>query len=174
MLATIGKPSTSPQPRVDPRVVTVAKRWPGGEAAGMTTTTHTNEAIALRSLELISNGDSGPAVDEIVHPDAVNHRAPEGAPDGPDSFRNVVRWLHAAFADLSITPLDVITSADKVVARTRFKGLHVGPFQGIPPTNRTIAFEQIHIWRIADGLIAEHWACMDEVTALRQMGAELH
>ncbi len=84
-----------------------------------------------------------------------------------------MRWLDAAFADRSITPLDVITSADKVVARTRFKGLHVGPFQRIAPTNRTIEFEQIHIWRIEDGLIVEHWACMDEVSSLRQMGAEL-
>ena len=139
----------------------------------MTTTTRSNEEIALRSLELISHGDTGAAVDEIVHPDAVNHRAPKSAPAGPESLRSVVRWLNAAFADLSITPLDVITSADKVVARTRFKGLHVGPFQGIAPTNRTIEFEQIHIWRIEDGLIAEHWACMDEVSSLRQMGAEL-
>ena len=136
-----------------------------------TTTTHTNETTALRSLELISRGDAGPAVDEVIHPKCINHRAPGGI--GPDGFRGVVNWLNAAFADLSITPDDVISSGDKVVARVRFRGLHVGPFNGIPPTNKTVEFDQIHIWRIDDGLIVEHWACLDELTGYRQMGVEL-
>ena len=136
-----------------------------------TTTTHTDVTTALRSLELISRGDTGPAVDEVIHPNCVNHRAPGGT--GPDGFRGIVGWLSAAFADLSITPEDVISNGDKVVARARFRGLHVGPFQGVAPSQKTIAFDQIHIWRLEDGLIAEHWACMDEVSGLRQMGVDL-
>jgi predicted ester cyclase len=138
----------------------------------MTTTQSTNVDAALRSLELICSGDAGPAVDDVIHPDFVNHRpgAPRG---GPDGFRDVVRWLAAAFAEISITPEDVIACDDKVVARTRFKALHVGPFKGIPPTNRTIEFDQIHIWRMQDGLVAENWACADEVSGLRQMGVAL-
>ena len=138
----------------------------------MTATTPPTADTALRALELICSGDTGPAVEEVIHPDSVNH--PQGRTrGGPDGFRDVVRWLTAAFAEISITPHEVITSGDKVVARTRFKALHVGPFHGIPPTNRTIEFEQIQVWRLQDGLIAEHWACMDEVTALRQMGVVL-
>jgi predicted ester cyclase len=138
-----------------------------------TTTTHNHEQSALRALELICLGDTGPAVDEVIHPDSVNHRGGGGMPRGPAGFRQIVRWINAAFADVSITPEDVIARDDKVVARTRFRGLHVGPFQGIPPTHRTIEFDQIHIWRLEDGRIAEHWACMDELTGLRQMGAAL-
>jgi steroid delta-isomerase-like uncharacterized protein len=134
----------------------------------MTTTTH-NEEIALRSLELINGGDTGPAVEEVIHPESIFH----GRPGGPGAFRQLVRGLNAAFADLSITAQDVIASGDKVVARTRFKGLHVGPFRGIPPSHHTIEFDQIHIWRLEDGLIAESWACMDELTGLRQMGVAL-
>jgi predicted ester cyclase len=64
----------------------------------------------------------------------------------------------------------VVASRDKVVARTRLTALHVGPFMEFDPTNGTIELDQIHIWRIKDGLIAEHWLCMDDVSALRQMG----
>jgi predicted ester cyclase len=138
----------------------------------MTTTQSTNADAALRSLELICNGDTGPAVDDVIHPDFINHR-PGPPRGGPDGFRDVVRWLGAAFAEISITPEDVIACHDKVVARTRFKALHVAPFQGIPPTNRTIEFDQIHIWRMQDGLVAENWACADEVSGLRQMGVAL-
>jgi predicted ester cyclase len=139
----------------------------------MISTTRTNEETALRALEFICGGDTGPAVEDVIHPASVTHRRSGPARGGREGFRDVVRWLNAAFAELSISPLDVIASGEKVVARTRFSGLHVGPFQGIAPTNRTIEFEQIHIWRIQDGLIAEHWACMDEVSALRQMGVAL-
>ena len=138
----------------------------------MTTTTSTNADTALRALALICNGDAGAAVDGVIHPDFVNHRS--GSPrGGPDGFRDVIRWLGAAFADISITPDDVIACADKVVARTRFKALHVGPFNGIPPSNRTIEIDQIHIWRLQDGLVVENWACMDELSGLRQMGVAL-
>jgi predicted ester cyclase len=138
----------------------------------MTTTTNTNVDAALRSLELIGNREAGAAVDDVIHPDFVNHtgRDPRG---GPEGFRDVVRWLGAAFAEISITPEEVIVCGDRVVARTRFKALHVGPFKGIPPTNRTIEFDQIHIWRMENGLVAESWACMDEVSGLRQMGVAL-
>ena len=138
----------------------------------MTTTTSTNTDTALRALALICDGDTGSAVDDVIHPDFVNHR-PGSPRGGPNGFRDVVRWLGAAFADISITPDDVIACGDKVVARTRFKALHVGPFNGIPPSNRTIEIDQIHIWRIQDGLVAENWACMDELSGIRQMGAAL-
>jgi predicted ester cyclase len=138
----------------------------------MATTTNTNVDAALRSLELVCSGDAGPAVDDVIHPEFVNHRA-AAVRGGPEGFRDLIRWLGAAFADISITPQDVITSGDKVVARTRFRALHVGPFNGIPATNRTIALDQLHIWRIEDGLIAEHWGSMDELSGLNEMGVDL-
>jgi predicted ester cyclase len=138
----------------------------------MTTTTHTAD-VAVRSLELINQGDTGPAVDEVIHPGIVNHRSSGLGPGGRDGFRQVVRWLNAGFGDLAITPEDVIAQDDKVVVRTRFHGLHVGRFQGVEPTQRTVEFEQIHIFRLEDGLVAEHWMCMDELVALRQIGVAL-
>ncbi len=137
------------------------------------TDTSTNEGVVLRSLDLICRGDTGAAVDEIIHPESVNHRATGPTSGGPDWFRQVVRWINGGFDELSITPTDVIASGDKVVARTRFRGRHVGPFAGVPPTGRTVDFEQIHIWRLEGGRIVEHWACMDELAALRQLGVEL-
>ena len=90
------------------------------------------------------------------------------------SRRDRMSSLRYAFERcISITPEDVIACDDKVVARTRFSALHVARFKGIPPTNRTIEFDQIHIWRMQDGLVAESWACADEVSGLRQMGVAL-
>jgi predicted ester cyclase len=132
-----------------------------------TTATTTNEQIALRVLELMSAGDRDAPVEEIIHPEFVEQRL---GLHGHDGFREAMRRVNTTFADLEITPVDVIAAGDRVVARTRIKALQVGPFQQWEPTNRTIEIEQIHIWRIQDGLIAEHWLCMDELSLLRQMG----
>ena len=42
---------------------------------------------------------------------------------------------------------------------------------GVPVTHQPVTWTYIHIWRIADGKIAEHWACRDDVGLLRQVGA---
>lgn len=138
----------------------------------MTPTTNTSTspdtATALRVLELICNADTGPAVEEVIHPDYVNHRMNL---HGHDGFRELVGRVNTTFADLAQEVLDVIAAGDRVVARTRMTALHVGDYQGVAATNRTIEMDQIHIWRIADGRVIEHWPALDEAAARRQMGA---
>jgi lactoylglutathione lyase len=132
------------------------------------TTTLTTDQLALRALELVATGDSGPAVEEVTHADFTEQRL---GLHGPDGFREVIRRVNTTFADIEITPQDVIASEDRVVIRTRFRALHVGPFQQWEPTNRTIEIAQIHIWRVQDGQLAEHWLCHDELSFLRQIEA---
>ena len=50
------------------------------------------------------------------------------------------------------------------------RGTQTGEFLGRAPTGRSVSVQQIHIFRIEDGLIAEHWACRDDVGMLRQLG----
>lgn len=133
-----------------------------------TTATESNTQTALRFLELVCNADSGPAVEDVVHPDYVNHHM---RLRGHDGFRELVRKVNTTFADVKQEPLDVIAEEDRVVARTRMTALHVGDYQGIAPTNRTIEMSQVHIWRIEDGRVIEHWPQLDEAAAMRQMGA---
>jgi predicted ester cyclase len=40
----------------------------------------------------------------------------------------------------------------------------------VPPSGRPVAWRFIHIWRVADGLIVEHWACRDDMGLLEQVG----
>jgi hypothetical protein len=41
----------------------------------------------------------------------------------------------------------------------------------VPVTGQDVAWEFVHIWRVQDGRIAEHWACRDDLGLLRQLGA---
>ena len=58
-----------------------------------------------------------------------------------------------------------------VAARVAFRGTHRGEFQGIPPTDKEVAFSSIEIDRIVDGKVQEHWFELDQLGLMRQLGA---
>jgi predicted ester cyclase len=49
-------------------------------------------------------------------------------------------------------------------------GRHLGEFLGKPPTGKEFAVEHIHIWRIADGQVIEHWSVRDDLGQALQLG----
>jgi predicted ester cyclase len=57
-----------------------------------------------------------------------------------------------------------------VATRVSFHGTHTGAFQGIPPTNKQVAFSEITLDRIVDGKVAEHWLELDQLGLLQQLG----
>ena len=117
-------------------------------------------------------GDEDPAAvaARSVTPYFNNHSSRAGRPDGPEGYASTVRDLRAGFPDLRIEVEDVIAEGDRVVVRGWFTGTNDGPFIGRPATGRAVRMAQIHVFRIRDGRACEHWACMDELDGMRQLG----
>jgi lactoylglutathione lyase len=40
---------------------------------------------------------------------------------------------------------------------------------GVPASGRPAAWRFIHIWRVADGMVVEHWACRDDMGLVEQL-----
>jgi len=89
---------------------------------------------------------------------------------GPEGLKVTVRWLRDAFSDLHYTIEDEIASGDKVVVRVISSGRHTGEFIGFKPTGKKFEAQQIHIYRIADGRIIEHWSSRDDLSQGIQLG----
>jgi predicted ester cyclase len=67
----------------------------------------------------------------------------------------------------------VISDGEKVVVRGTASGRHTGaggPLRNLPITERDFRVQHIHIFRVAGGKIAEHWACCDDLGQLVQLG----
>ena len=136
----------------------------------MTTTTTSNVDIAVRmQLEYFGAGRYDLAA-QMVTPDCVDHEAPPGTPPGPEGANAVLRWLRGAFADRSYEILDAFGDRDRVAVRLITRGTHTGEFLGAPPTGRRFEIEAIHLYRIQDGKVAEHWAKRDDLGLARQLG----
>ena len=112
----------------------------------------------------------GSALDLIAE-DMIQHAA---GPQGRDGLRQTLATLDHDLDNPTTVIHRVVAQDDLVVVQLTMTGRHVGStmplFAGLTPIGNAIAWDFIHIWRVADGLIAEHWACRDDVGLLAQVG----
>ena len=90
---------------------------------------------------------------------------------GPAGVARLGEVLHGGLSDIAMLIDEVIAEGDRVLARLRFQGRHTGEFQGIPATGRAVDIVVMDYFRVADGRLVEHWALMDNLTMLKQIGA---
>ena len=109
-------------------------------------------------------------LDELVCEDVVSHTTPPGAPAGRDGVRFTVQMLHAALDDIAYEERDAFASGDRVAIRCTMTGTQTGELFGRPATGRSFATDHIHIFRLRDGRVAEHWAVRDDLGMARQLG----
>jgi predicted ester cyclase len=91
---------------------------------------------------------------------------------GLAGFKDIGRMMNAAFPDVVVTEEDFIVGGDKVVERSSAVATHRGDFMGIAPTKRRIGWSEIHIYRLADGKIVEHWVEVSMQRLLDQLGGK--
>jgi predicted ester cyclase len=66
---------------------------------------------------------------------------------------------------------DMIGEGDRVAVRLTSHAVQTGPFMGLPPSGKAYTIGEIHIFRIRDGKVAEHWHEADFMGMMRQLGA---
>jgi MFS transporter, DHA2 family, methylenomycin A resistance protein len=133
-----------------------------------------NKAIFTRFIDAMNSHDDeviSSTIDELFEPDAlINTPLPIEA-TGAEKQKQVFRRLHRAFPDLHVTVEDLIAEADKVVGRNTVTGTHHGEYMGLKPTGKPVTYQEIFIFRLTDGRIAETWGVVDVLSQLKQLGA---
>jgi predicted ester cyclase len=75
-----------------------------------------------------------------------------------------------ALPDFHYTIEDVIGEGDKVAVRLSAQGTQTGEFGGIPATGKHATWSEMHIGRISNGMLTEHWGEIDNLGMLQQLG----
>ena len=125
------------------------------------------------SKTALSSGDGeliSKTIDELVEPDALIRTPLPIEATGAELLKEVFARLLRAFPDLHVTIEDLIAEGDKVVARDTVTGTHQGEYMGLPPTGKSVTYNEIFIVRFADGRIAETWGVVDVLSQMRQLG----
>jgi steroid delta-isomerase-like uncharacterized protein len=123
--------------------------------------------LVARFYEDVLNGKRLELLDELITDDFNEHGKPPLA--GREAFRAFLEGLAAGLPDVELEVDDWIVADDRVVARCRVSGTHRGELFGYPATGRRIGWTAIHIWRLADGHLADRWSEADLFGIMEQL-----
>jgi predicted ester cyclase len=119
--------------------------------------------------EVIPSGDID-GLAELLADDGIDHGARPDEPQGLASAQQSMRWLGRVFSNQRWEIHQVIGEGETVVVYCTLHGRHTGDLMGIPPTNRDVSMDYVHIVRFSDGKVAEHWGVRDDMALMRQLG----
>ena len=128
-----------------------------------------NKQVIREFTRIFKNEHNVDGVGHLFDKDFVHHfRDP--LPAGFEGLRQVGIMMNGAFPDVVVTDEDLIAAGDRVVERSSAKATHKGPLMGRPATNKPVRWSEMHIYRLRDGKIAEHWAEVSMMELLQQCG----
>ncbi|MEZ4670879.1 MAG: ester cyclase [Anaerolineae bacterium] len=128
-----------------------------------------NKILVRRMFEEDLNTDNRAIASEFFDPNFHDHTNPPGMQHGIEGHIALETLLRAAFPDAHWTIEDLFAEDDRVCMRVTMTGTHLGDFFGTPPTGRAVTQAGIHILRVANDKIVEHWGINDDLALVRQL-----
>ena|SRR5215216_1839731 len=119
--------------------------------------------------EIFPTGDVN-GLAEVLAEDGIDHGARPDEPQGLAGAQQTMLWLRSVFSEQRWEIRQVVGEGDIVVVYCTLHGRHTGDLMGIPPTNREVAQDYVHIVRFRDGKVVEHWGVRDDMGLMRQLG----
>jgi predicted ester cyclase len=131
-----------------------------------------NKSIVRRLIHEGVIGGNLAVIDELCSPECINHAAVPEARHGMEGAKRVVAFSRAAMPDQRWTNEMLVAEGDLVVIHgIREATWQADSFRGVPTSKgRSVAVELVHIFRIRDGKIVEHWAVRDDLGMMKQLG----
>jgi len=110
------------------------------------------------------------ALDDLVAADMVNHAA---GPQGLEGLKRILRIIDGDLGPVAVEQHHLIGEGDLVAQHLTLHGIHRASTMPLladaPVSGRRTAWTFVHIWRVEDGMIVEHWACRDDMGLLEQL-----
>ena len=109
-------------------------------------------------------------VDTWLTPDFKCHAPGSTEPLDVAAFKEMVRPFFAGFSDMRHEILHLVAEGEFVALTTRLSLVHTGEFMGVKPTGRRVVVDEMGLFRVRDGRIAEEWFVYDSAALLQQIG----
>jgi steroid delta-isomerase-like uncharacterized protein len=133
-------------------------------------TTDDNKATVRRFIDEIFVHGRKQAVDELLADDFVAHTWPSTGNPKAD-LKGAIDRTSKGLADAVFTIDDMIAEDDRVAVRLTAAATQVGELMGMPPRGKRYEIGEIHIFRVRDGKVVEHWHQFDQMKMMEQLGA---
>ncbi|MEP6625896.1 MAG: ester cyclase [Acidimicrobiia bacterium] len=110
------------------------------------------------------------ALDDLVAEDLVNHAA---GPQGRAGLKLILEVIDHDLGPITVEQHHLVGDGDVVAQHLTLHGRHRASSMPLladtQASGRPVTWRFIHIWRVVDGMIVEHWACRDDMDLLNQV-----
>ena len=130
-----------------------------------------NKRLVREITDVIWNGRDLDRIAEFYAPDFVGDYRPYALREGHAGVRAMVEGAWTAFPDYHEEVHELIAEGDRVVVYLTISGTQQGPWGPLAATGKRVAFDEIVILRIRDGKVLRQRGIVDNLSALRQLGA---
>ena len=132
--------------------------------------TDANKQLVRRFVDEIFIKGNGGAVDELLAPDFASHTFPSTG-DGRADMRAAIERVHGALSGVTFTVNELVAEGNLVAALLTASATQTGELMGMPASGRRYEIGEIHLFRIRDEQVVEHWHYHDALGMMKQLGA---
>src|SRR5438445_6344898 len=130
-----------------------------------------NKRLVREITETVWNARKVDRIPQFYSADFVaDYRPLAPLREGYEGIRGMVERAWAAFPDYHEELQDLIADDDRVVARITITGTQQGQWGLLPPTGKSVKFDEIVILEIREGKIRHQRGIADNIAALKQLG----
>ncbi|HWZ29041.1 MAG TPA: ester cyclase [Gemmatimonadales bacterium] len=130
-----------------------------------------NKEFVREFIDRVFNEHNAKATGDYFSPDVRWHGGTLGTIEGSDAMTDFYEALFTALPDLHATTLDVVADEDTVWCRFIVEGTNESSLFGFPATGKTVRWDEIDTYRVANGKITEEWSSPDVTSILYKIGA---
>jgi len=127
-----------------------------------------NKAVVRRFIEEVFGHQDLDVVDELAA-EAFTPHTWGPTPRGRAALREAMHRAGSGVTEARFEIHDMIAEGDRVAVRLTSSARHTGTFMGQPPTGRRYSIDEMHIFRLRDGQVIEHWHEFDKGALLEQL-----
>ncbi len=117
-----------------------------------------NKAVVRRMIDEVVNQGRLDAADDVFSPQ-ISAQA-----------KQAFEFFRAAFPDWREDIEEVVAEGNRVAARFKCSGTHMGEFMGMPPTGKRMEVTEVYFLTVVDGKIVDFVGVEDNLARLQQLG----
>ena len=135
----------------------------------------TPKEVVRAFLEQVRAGRHPEQAPRFMAPRVVAHQvtaeAPQDVTRTPQDYAEHVAAFRQAWGDFDFEVTELIAEGDRVYARWRQRGCHIGEVDGHAPTRKPVIELASAVYRVEDGRIVEYWIQVDRLGTEAQLRA---
>ena len=115
------------------------------------------------------NAKDTATMESLIADDFVDNDAMPGMAPGRQGMIDMMGMFVGAFPDLNVVVDHWVAEGDLVAGVMTTKGTQTGEFMGMPASGKKFSVREIHMVRVANGKMAEHWGLANEMSMMQQL-----